>query len=84
MPLLPTERRKSNATLIFELCVHYSNRDLLVYRNEVFIYYKNLKNKKEKLSFKKKSDISEEIVDRIINQILSVRIFGNKKMDNKK
>ena len=37
--------------------------------NEVFIYYKNLKNKKEKLSFKKKSDISEEIVDRIINQI---------------
>ena len=37
--------------------------------NEVVIYYKDLKNKKEKLSFKKKSDISEEIVDRIINQI---------------
>ena len=37
--------------------------------NEVVIYYKNLKNKKEKLSFKKKSEISEEIVDRIINQI---------------
>ena len=34
--------------------------------NEVFIYYKN---KKEKLAFKKKSEISEEIVDRIINQI---------------
>ncbi|MDC2970190.1 bifunctional phosphopantothenoylcysteine decarboxylase/phosphopantothenate--cysteine ligase CoaBC [Candidatus Pelagibacter sp.] len=37
--------------------------------NEVVIYYKDLKNKKEKLSFKKKSDLSEEIVDRIINQI---------------
>ena len=37
--------------------------------NEVVIYYKDLKNKKEKLSFKKKSEISEEIVDRIINQI---------------
>ena len=37
--------------------------------NEVVLYYKDLKNKKEKLSFKKKSDISEEIVDRIINQI---------------
>ena len=34
--------------------------------NEVIIYYKN---KKEKLAFKKKSEISEEIVDRIINQI---------------
>ena len=34
--------------------------------NEVIIYYKN---KKEKLTFKKKSEISEEIVDRIINQI---------------
>ena len=33
------------------------------------IYYKDLKNKNEKLSYKKKSDISEEIVDRIINQI---------------
>ena len=37
--------------------------------NEVVIYYKDIKNKKEKLSFKKKSEISEEIVDRIINQI---------------
>ena len=37
--------------------------------NEVVIYYKDLKHKNEKLSFKKKSDISEEIVDRIINQI---------------
>ncbi len=37
--------------------------------NEVTIYFKNLINKKEKLSFKKKSEISEEIVDRIITQI---------------
>jgi len=37
--------------------------------NEVIVYYKNKKNKKEKLAFKKKSEISEEIVDRIINQI---------------
>jgi len=37
--------------------------------NEVTIHYKNPKNKKEKLSFKKKSEISEEIVDRIVTQI---------------
>ena len=37
--------------------------------NEVVLYYKDLKKKKEKLKLKKKSDISEEIVDRIINQI---------------
>ena len=36
--------------------------------NEITIYYKNLK-KKEKLSYKKKSELSEEIVDRIIDQI---------------
>ena len=35
--------------------------------NEVTIHYNN--NKKEKLSHKKKSEISEEIVDRIVNQI---------------
>ena len=35
--------------------------------NEVTIHYKNFK--KEKLSFKKKSEISEEIVDRIVAQI---------------
>ena len=33
--------------------------------NEVTIHYKNPKNKKEKLSLKKKSKISEQIVDRI-------------------
>ena len=36
--------------------------------NEVTIYYKDPKYKKEKLSFKKKSEISEEIVDRIVTQ----------------
>ena len=37
--------------------------------NEVTIFYKNEKMKKEKLSLKKKSEISEEIVDRIVAQI---------------
>jgi len=37
--------------------------------NEVTIYYKNNINKKEKLTYKKKSKISDEIVDRIINQL---------------
>ena len=37
--------------------------------NEVSIHYKNSKIKYEKLSLKKKSEISEEIVDRIITQI---------------
>ena len=37
--------------------------------NEVTIHYKNAQNKKELLSYKKKSEISEEIVDRIVNQI---------------
>lgn len=35
--------------------------------NEVTIYCKD--KKKEKLSYKKKSEISDEIVDRIINQL---------------
>ncbi len=37
--------------------------------NEVTIHYKNVDIKKEKLSFKKKSRISDEIVDRIIDQL---------------
>ncbi len=37
--------------------------------NEVTIYYKDKSNQKEKLSIKKKSEISEEIVDRIVSQI---------------
>ena len=37
--------------------------------NEVTIHYKDSENKKEKLSLKEKSKISEEIVDRIVEQI---------------
>ena len=37
--------------------------------NEVTIYYKNVNKKKEKLPYKKKSKISEEIVERIISQL---------------
>ncbi len=37
--------------------------------NEVTIHYKNKDLKKEKLSYKKKYEISDEIVDRIIDQL---------------
>ncbi len=37
--------------------------------NEVSIFYKNKKIKDEKLTIKKKSEISEEIVDRVIEQL---------------
>ena len=37
--------------------------------NEVIIHYKTPRHKKDKLSFKKKSEISEEIVDKIVAQI---------------
>ena len=37
--------------------------------NEITIFYKNKKMKTEKLSLRKKSEISEEIVDRIVAQI---------------
>ena len=37
--------------------------------NEVTIHYRNFSNKKEKLSLKKKTEISEEIVDRIVTHI---------------
>ena len=37
--------------------------------NEVIIHYKIPRHKKDKLSFKKKSEISEEIVDKIVAQI---------------
>ena len=37
--------------------------------NEITIFYKNKKMKAEKLSLRKKSEISEEIVDRIVSQI---------------
>lgn len=38
--------------------------------NEVTIHYNDLKKKREILSYKKKSEISEEIVDRIVNHML--------------
>ena len=37
--------------------------------NEVTIHYKNKDLKREKLSYKKKSGISDEVVDRIIDQL---------------
>ena len=37
--------------------------------NEVTIHYRDTKIESEKLKLKKKSEISEEIVDRIVNQI---------------
>ncbi len=37
--------------------------------NEVTIHYKNKKKTNEKLSYKKKSEISDEIVDRVIDQL---------------
>ena len=37
--------------------------------NEVNIHYKNNLNKKKKLALKKKSEISEKILERIVNQI---------------
>ena len=38
--------------------------------NEVTIHYNDFKKKKETLSYKKKSEISEEIVDRIVNHMI--------------
>ena len=48
-----------------------SNRDIGFSSdfNEVTIHYKNKKIKNEKLSYKKKSEISDEIVDRVIDQL---------------
>ena len=37
--------------------------------NEVSIFYKNKNIKNEKLTIKKKSEISEEIIDRVIDQL---------------
>ncbi len=37
--------------------------------NEVSIFYKDKKIKNEKLAMKKKSEISEEITDRVIKQL---------------
>ena len=37
--------------------------------NEVMIFYKNKNMERERLSLKKKSEISEEIVDRLVAQL---------------
>ena len=37
--------------------------------NEVSIFYKNKKFNDEKLFMKKKSDISDDIIDRVISQL---------------
>ena len=37
--------------------------------NEVTIFYKDKKINDEKLTMKKKSEISDEIIDRVINQL---------------
>ena len=37
--------------------------------NEVSIFYKDKKIKNEKLTMKKKSEISDEIIDRVIKQL---------------
>ena len=37
--------------------------------NEVMIFYKNKNMETERLSLKKKSEISEEIVDRLVAQL---------------
>jgi len=37
--------------------------------NEVTIFYKNQKINDEKLMMKNKSEISDEIIDRVINQL---------------
>ena len=37
--------------------------------NEVSIFYKSKKFEDEKLGIKKKSEISDEIIDRVINQL---------------
>ena len=37
--------------------------------NEVTIFYKDKKINEEKLAIKKKSEISDEIIDRVVNQL---------------
>ncbi len=53
------------------ICNDVSNKDIGFNSdyNEVTIHYKSKDIKKEKLSYKKKSEISDEIVDRIIDQL---------------
>ena len=54
--------------------------------NEVSIFYKNKKIKDEKLAMKKKSEISDEIIDRVI-QTIKLKFSGksiNKKISTQK
>ena len=60
--------RDKNCDWIIANDVSKNDRGINSDYNEVIIYYKN-KDKKDKLSLKKKSEISEEIVDRIVAQI---------------
>ena len=43
--------------------------DLTLDFNEVSIFYKDQEMKNEKLTMKEKSEISEEIIDRVIEQL---------------
>ncbi len=60
---------KKNCDLIISNDVANKNIGFNSDFNEVTIHYKNKKINNEKLSFKKKSEISDEIVDRIIDQL---------------
>ena len=40
-----------------------------IHFNEISIFYKNEKIKNEKILMKKKSEISDEIIDRVIKQL---------------
>ena len=60
--------RDKNCDWIIANDVSKNDRGINSDYNEVVIYYKK-KDKKDKLSLKKKSEISEEIVDRIVAQI---------------
>ena len=58
---------KKNCDWIIANDVKKSGSGFVSDYNELTIHYKN--HKKEKLSYKKKSELSEEIVDRIISQV---------------
>ena len=60
---------KKNCDWIIANDVSKKDRGFNSEYNEVIIHYKNKELKEEKLSLRKKSEISEEIVDRIVSQI---------------
>ena len=65
------EKKLNNKNCDWIIVNDVSNKDIGFNSdfNEVTIHYKNKDIKKEKLSYKKKSRISDEIVDRIIDQL---------------